>query len=121
MRADERGSENMPTMLVNADRRIRPFEVLRVVDYGDAAVGPFRIKRSMEPIRGLVRKSAETGAVLVALGGGHSILWRRGWFRSPSTNGWAGAQLRLQEVTPALFRRCCRSDVGRQKADQHYR
>jgi agmatinase len=55
--------------------RVEPFEVLTVVDYGDAAVDPFSIEASMPTIRELVREVAETGAVPVVLGGDHSILW----------------------------------------------
>ncbi len=55
--------------------RLEPFEVLTVVDYGDAAVDPFNIEASMPTIRELVREVAETGAVPVLLGGDHSILW----------------------------------------------
>jgi agmatinase len=55
--------------------RLEPFQALTVVDYGDAAVDPFSIEASMEPIRALVREVAETGAVPVVLGGDHSILW----------------------------------------------
>jgi agmatinase len=75
IRCDERGLENIPTWLVNADTRIRPFEVLKVVDYGDAAVDPFSIEHSMEPIRKLVREICEVGTIPVVLGGDHSILW----------------------------------------------
>lgn len=75
IRADERVLPMMPEALQNADTRVRPFEVLRVVDYGDAPVDPFSIVNSMEPIRRLVREIAEVGAVPIVLGGDHSILW----------------------------------------------
>jgi agmatinase len=75
LRADERGIENIPAMLTNADTRIRPFDELKVVDYGDAAVDPFSIEHSMEPIRKLVCEIAEVGAIPIVLGGDHSILW----------------------------------------------
>jgi agmatinase len=75
IRADERILLNVPESLVNPDTRIKPFDVLRVYDYGDAAVDPFSIEKSMEPIRGLVREIAEVGAFPVVLGGDHSILW----------------------------------------------
>jgi formimidoylglutamase len=54
---------------------VQPFDVLTVVDYGDAPVDPFSIDNSMEPIRALVREVAEVGAVPIVLGGDHSILW----------------------------------------------
>lgn len=55
--------------------RLEPFQVLTVVDYGDAAVDPFSIEASMPAIREVVREIAETGAVPIVLGGDHSILW----------------------------------------------
>ncbi|QIK05948.1 agmatinase family protein [Streptomyces sp. ID38640] len=75
IRADERILPHTPQMLVNPSSRIKPFEELTVVDYGDAAVDPFSIDNSMEPIRTLVREVAETGAIPIVLGGDHSILW----------------------------------------------
>jgi agmatinase len=75
IRADERILPNIPSVLQNPDTRVKPFEVLRVVDYGDAAVDPFSIDASMGPIRELVREVAETGALPFVLGGDHSILW----------------------------------------------
>ncbi|MGE2724655.1 agmatinase family protein [Mycolicibacterium pulveris] len=75
IRADERVLAHTPGMLVNDSTRVHPFEVLTVVDYGDAAVDPLSIENSMEPIRALVREIAEVNAVPVVLGGDHSILW----------------------------------------------
>ncbi|MET8099529.1 agmatinase family protein [Streptomyces sp. NPDC005236] len=75
LRGDERILPNTPKALVNPSTRIRPFDELTVVDYGDAAVDPFSIDNSMEPIRALVREIAETGAIPIVLGGDHSILW----------------------------------------------
>jgi len=75
IRADERILPNLPAALQNPDTRVKPFEVLNVVDYGDAAVDPFSIEASMGPIRELVREVAETGALPFVLGGDHSILW----------------------------------------------
>ena len=61
LRADERLLPNMPELLTNPSTRIRPFEHLTVVDYGDAAVDPLSIENSMQPIRTLVREIAEVG------------------------------------------------------------
>jgi len=55
--------------LQNPDTRVKPCEVLQVVDYGDAAVDPFSIENSMAPIRELVREVAATGALPFVLGG----------------------------------------------------
>jgi agmatinase len=62
-------------VLQNPDTRIKPFQVLNVVDYGDAAVDPFSVEASLGSIRELVREVAETGAIPIVLGGDHSILW----------------------------------------------
>jgi agmatinase len=75
IRADERVLPNTPSMLQNPDTRVKPFEVLTVVDYGDAAVDPMSIEASMGPIRELVREIAGAGAIPFVLGGDHSILW----------------------------------------------
>lgn len=75
IRSDERVLPAIPGMLQNPDTRIKPFEVLKVVDYGDAAVDPLSVENSMGPIRELVREVASAGAVPVVLGGDHSILW----------------------------------------------
>jgi agmatinase len=75
LRADERILPNVPQALQNPDTRIKPFQVLKVVDYGDAAIDPFSIEASMTPIRELVREVAQTGAIPFVLGGDHSILW----------------------------------------------
>jgi agmatinase len=75
IRADERFLPNTPSVFQNPDTRVKPFEVLRVVDYGDAAVDPLNLMTSMSSIRALVREVAETGAIPFILGGDHSILW----------------------------------------------
>jgi agmatinase len=75
IRADERILPNIPSMLQNPDTRIQPFEVLKVVDYGDAAVDNMSIEASMNPIRELVREVVEIGAIPIVVGGDHSILW----------------------------------------------
>ncbi|ACZ87232.1 agmatinase family protein [Streptosporangium roseum] len=75
IRASEWVVAHTPSMLMDSDTRINPFNELIVVDYGDAAVDAMSVEDSMEPIRGIVREIAETGAVPVVLGGDHSILW----------------------------------------------
>ncbi|HEY7280672.1 MAG TPA: agmatinase [Actinomycetota bacterium] len=52
---------------------VYPFDVLRVVDYGDAAVVAGDTARSHEAIRGIVREIAAAGVVPLVLGGDHSI------------------------------------------------
>ena len=75
IRTAERYLPSPATMNNNLHVRIEPFQLLNVVDYGDAAVDPFSIEASMQPIREVVREVAETGAVPIVLGGDHSILW----------------------------------------------
>ncbi|QWF84924.1 Guanidinobutyrase [Amycolatopsis sp. CA-230715] len=75
IRADERYLYSPPELLRNSATRVSPFSTLKVVDYGDAAVDPFSIENSMEPIRGLVREIAELRAMPVVLGGDHTLLW----------------------------------------------
>lgn len=75
IRMDERVLPNSPQFLQNPDTRIKPFEVLTVVDYGDAPVDPLDYHGSLEEIRRTVREVTETGAIPIVLGGDHSILW----------------------------------------------
>jgi agmatinase len=75
IRADERTLPHTPAMLQNPDTRVKPFEVLKVVDYGDTAVDPLDLPASCAEIRSVVREIAETGAFPVVLGGDHTILW----------------------------------------------
>ncbi len=75
IRTAERALPAPATIFNHQHVRVQPFQELTVVDYGDAAVDPFSIDRSMDPIRTLVREVAETGALPIVLGGDHSILW----------------------------------------------
>ncbi len=75
IRTAERYLPSPAAMNNNLHVRIEPFQLLNVVDYGDAAVDPFSIEASMQPVREVVREVAETGAVPIVLGGDHSILW----------------------------------------------
>ncbi|MBA3236632.1 MAG: agmatinase [Chloroflexi bacterium] len=52
-----------------------PFDVLTVVDAGDANIVPGRIERGHAMIYRKVRAVAETGAIPIILGGDHSITW----------------------------------------------
>jgi agmatinase len=52
---------------------VYPFDVLKVVDYGDAAVVAGDTARSHEAIRDIVREIAAAGVVPLVLGGDHSI------------------------------------------------
>ncbi len=54
---------------------IEPFEVLTVVDAGDANIVPAWTDRAHALIYRKVREVAETGAIPIILGGDHSITW----------------------------------------------
>jgi len=54
---------------------IEPFEVLTVVDAGDANIVPAWIERGHAFIYRKVREVAATGAIPIVLGGDHSITW----------------------------------------------
>ena len=54
---------------------VEPFEVLNVVDAGDANIVPAWIERGHALIYRKVREVAETGAIPFVLGGDHSITW----------------------------------------------
>ena len=54
---------------------VEPFEVLTVVDAGDANIVPAWIDRAHAVIYRKVRDVAETGAIPFVLGGDHSITW----------------------------------------------
>lgn len=75
IRMDERILPTAPAFLQNPDTRIKPFEVLKVVDYGDAAINPLDYQASLDEIRKTVREVAETNTMPIVLGGDHGILW----------------------------------------------
>jgi agmatinase len=52
---------------------VAPFDVLTVVDAGDAPVVPGRPERSLRVIHEKVRRVARAGAIPIVLGGDHSI------------------------------------------------
>jgi agmatinase len=54
---------------------VQPFEVLRVVDAGDANIVPAWIERAHAVIYQKVLEVAATGAIPIVLGGDHSITW----------------------------------------------
>ncbi|HEV7810921.1 MAG TPA: agmatinase [Candidatus Limnocylindrales bacterium] len=54
---------------------VEPFELLTVVDAGDANIVPSWIERGHALIHRKVREVAATGAIPIVLGGDHSITW----------------------------------------------
>ncbi|MGH2572666.1 MAG: agmatinase [Actinomycetota bacterium] len=67
--ADVGGGAHRPNM----DLGIDPFEVLTVVDYGDAQVIPADQARSHQAIKAAVGEICAAGAIPIVLGGDHSI------------------------------------------------
>lgn len=67
--ADVGGGSHQPNMDVGID----PFEVLTVVDYGDAEVVPADARASHAALRRAVGQVLAAGAVPIVLGGDHSI------------------------------------------------
>ena len=63
----------IPPSMPNMDIGIDPFEVLTVVDYGDAEVTPANAAASHVAIRRIVGEIAGAGVVPIVLGGDHSI------------------------------------------------
>ena len=57
------------------DLGVAPFDVLRAVDYGDAACLPGMAEESHAAIRERVSEIATRGIVAVVIGGDHSITW----------------------------------------------
>src|SRR5919197_180868 len=69
--ADVNGT--IPMGAPNMDAGVDPFEVLSIVDHGDAPIVPADAARSHEAIRSTVRDVAEAGLIPIVLGGDHSI------------------------------------------------
>ena len=67
--ADVGGGPRRPNMDVGVD----PFEILTVVDYGDAPVKPGDQARSHDALRETVGEICAAGVVPIVLGGDHSI------------------------------------------------
>jgi agmatinase len=62
------------TVLTHTHVMIKPFDVLKCVDYGDANVDPFDIEASHDEIHKRVREIVDTGAFPIILGGDHSLM-----------------------------------------------
>ena len=54
---------------------VDPFNVLNVVDYGDAPIDFVSTERSIVPVYDQVKEIAETGTVPVIVGGDHSLMY----------------------------------------------
>jgi agmatinase len=68
-----RAASNLGRSVHHLELGVQPLKVLRVFDYGDAAIVPSSIERSHEAIRSKVADVAAAGALPIVLGGDHSI------------------------------------------------
>lgn len=68
------GGPLAPAVMTHSHVMIKPFEVLKVVDYGDAGVDPFDVEASHEEIRKRVREIVDAGATPIIIGGDHSLM-----------------------------------------------
>ena len=66
---------NVPFGLPHTHVMVDAMAELTVCDYGDAAVDFESAERSIEPVRGLVREVAETGAMPFIIGGDHALMY----------------------------------------------
>jgi agmatinase len=57
---------------------IAPFNVLNVVDYGDAPVEMYSAERTAIEVRRMVREISEAGTIPVVVGGDHSLMYAIG-------------------------------------------
>ncbi len=67
-----RAASNLGRGIHHLGLDVEPLKLLRVFDYGDAAVVP-DTERSHEAIKAKVREVADLGAIPIVLGGDHSI------------------------------------------------
>jgi agmatinase len=68
------GGPLAPAVMTHLHTMVKPFEVLKCVDYGDAGIDPFDPVASHEEVRKRVREIAEAGAIPITLGGDHSLM-----------------------------------------------
>jgi len=68
-----RQASNLGRAIYHLELEVQPLRVLRVFDYGDAAIVPSSIERSHEAIKQKVGEVARLGAIPIVLGGDHSI------------------------------------------------
>ncbi len=70
-----RQAQNTSGSIYSLQLDVEPFEVLNVVDAGDANIVPSWIDRAHALIYRKVREVAATGTIPIVLGGDHSITW----------------------------------------------
>ena len=75
LRANDMYLPNVASGLPHGHTRVDALQELVICDYGDAAVDFESTHRSIEPIRGIVREVAETGAMPFIIGGDHALMY----------------------------------------------
>ena len=66
---------NVASGLPHSHVMVDPLDEMVIADYGDAPIDFESAYRSVEPVRGLVREVAETGAVPFIIGGDHALMY----------------------------------------------
>ena len=95
-----------------------PFDVLTVVDAGDANIVPAWIERAHALIHRKVRDVAATGAIPIVLGGDHSITWPSGdrRRRGPPARARSGSSISMPTPTPPTTTGASSPGTGRRCA-----
>jgi formimidoylglutamase len=75
LRANDIYLPNVASGLPHVHTMVDAMAELTVVDYGDAAIDFESTERTIEPVRGLVREVAETGAMPFVVGGDHALMY----------------------------------------------
>ncbi len=70
-----RAASNLGRRVFHLELGVQPLRLLRVFDYGDAAITPSDIDRSHAAIRAKVAEVVALGAVPIVLGGDHSVTY----------------------------------------------
>ena len=75
LRANDVYLPTLPSGLPHTHVMVDATEELVIADYGDAAIDFESTARSIEPVRGIVREIAETGAMPFVIGGDHALMY----------------------------------------------
>jgi agmatinase len=70
-----RAASNLGHAVYHLDLEVQPLRLLKVFDYGDAAIVPSDLERSHAAIKAKVAEVVAAGAIPVVLGGDHSITY----------------------------------------------
>ncbi len=75
LRANDMYLPNVASGLPHTHVMVDALAELVIADYGDAAIDFESTHRSIEPVRGIVREIAETGAIPFVIGGDHALMY----------------------------------------------